>query len=101
VNRSSVKIKQALGKDGDRDDAAAQNWPHQQSALLDVIDHAGFCNALSRLWQASKRLPLSRTIRCTTVPYREFFARAFGEGDGRALVAPLPPTNFPDASRTE
>src|ERR1051326_300571 len=58
MNASAVQIKEALGKHSYRDDAAAQNRPHQQSALLDVIDHAGFCNALSLLWQGSNQITL-------------------------------------------
>ena len=42
MNAGAVQVKEALGKNSDRDDAAAQDWPHQQSAFLDVIDHAGF-----------------------------------------------------------
>jgi hypothetical protein len=40
VNRSAVKIKEPLCENGDRDDAADQNRPHEQTTLLDVIDHA-------------------------------------------------------------
>src|SRR6266567_2201285 len=42
MNCGTMEVKEALGKDRDRDDATAQNWPHQQSALLDVFNHAGF-----------------------------------------------------------
>ena len=41
VNGSAVKIEQPLGENGDRDHAADQDRPHEQTALLDVIDHAG------------------------------------------------------------
>jgi hypothetical protein len=37
-----MKVKEALGKDGDRNDAAGQNWPHQQPTFLNVLNHAGF-----------------------------------------------------------
>jgi hypothetical protein len=47
MNRGTVKVEEAFGKDRNRDDATAQNWPHQQSALLDVINHVGFSSALS------------------------------------------------------
>jgi hypothetical protein len=50
-----MQIKKAFGKDSNGDDATAENWPHQKSALLDVINHADFCNALSQLWQANNR----------------------------------------------
>jgi hypothetical protein len=40
VNRRPMKIKKPFRKNGDRDDAADQNWPHEQTTLLDVIDHA-------------------------------------------------------------
>jgi hypothetical protein len=40
VNRSAVKIKKPLRKNTDRDDAANQDRPHEQTTLLDVIDHA-------------------------------------------------------------
>src|SRR4029453_6892573 len=42
MNCCTVKVKEALGEDRDRDDATHQNWPHYQPALLDVINHAGF-----------------------------------------------------------
>jgi hypothetical protein len=47
MNRGTVKVEEAFGKDRNRNDATAQNWPHQQSALLDVINHVGFSSALS------------------------------------------------------
>jgi hypothetical protein len=47
INRSAVKVEEAFGKDRNRDDATAQNGPHQQSALLDVINHVGLSSALS------------------------------------------------------
>jgi glucose-6-phosphate-specific signal transduction histidine kinase len=53
VNRGTMQVEQAFGENSNRDDAAAQNWPHQQAALLDVINHADFSNALSQLWQAN------------------------------------------------
>jgi hypothetical protein len=28
MNCCTVKVKESLGEDGDRDDAAHQNWPH-------------------------------------------------------------------------
>jgi hypothetical protein len=39
VDRRSMQVKEALGEDGDRNDAASQNWPHQQTAFLNVINH--------------------------------------------------------------
>ena len=93
MNRRAMKIKEALCKNSYRDDAAAQNRPHQQSALLDVINHAGFCNALSQLWQAR----IARGA-CT---YRGRFSRALGEGDGRVAAGLVRPTNLPDTSKTE
>jgi hypothetical protein len=35
-----MKIKKPFREDGDRDDTADQNWPHEQTTRLDVIDHA-------------------------------------------------------------
>jgi hypothetical protein len=39
VNCRAVQIKEPLCEDGDGNDAAGQNRPHEQAALLDVIDH--------------------------------------------------------------
>jgi len=39
VDGRAMQIEEPLGEDGDRDDAASQNRPHQQTALLDVVDH--------------------------------------------------------------
>ena len=39
MNRRAMEIEQPLREDSDRNDAADQNGPHQQSTLLDVIDH--------------------------------------------------------------
>ena len=41
VDSGAMEIKEALGEDGDSDDAAGQNRPHEQAALLDVVDHLG------------------------------------------------------------
>jgi len=43
VNRRAMKIEKPLGENGDRDDAANQDRPHEQTTLLDVIDHALTC----------------------------------------------------------
>ena len=40
VNRRAMKIKESFRENGDRDDAADQDRPHEQTTLLDVIDHA-------------------------------------------------------------
>ena len=37
-----MQIKETLSEDRDGNDAAGQNWPHQQTALLDVIYHVNF-----------------------------------------------------------
>src|SRR5260370_13056001 len=37
-----MQIEKALGEDSDGDNAAGQNWPHEQSALLDVVNHGGY-----------------------------------------------------------
>jgi hypothetical protein len=34
-----MQVKEPLGKNRDGNNAAGQNWPHQQTALLDVINH--------------------------------------------------------------
>src|SRR5438105_9247187 len=39
VNRRAVQIEEPLCEDRDGNDAAGQNRPHEQAALLDVIDH--------------------------------------------------------------
>jgi hypothetical protein len=41
MNRRAMKVEESLRKNADRDDAADQNRPHEQTTLLDVIDHAG------------------------------------------------------------
>ena len=40
VNGRAMKIKKTFRKNGDRDDAAGQDGPHEKTTLLDVIDHA-------------------------------------------------------------
>src|SRR6478752_9730497 len=52
----AVKIKKTLRKNSNRDNAADQNWPHQQSAFLDVINHAEFCTSLCAPWQGTFRV---------------------------------------------
>ena len=39
VNRRAVQIEKSLCENRDGNDAAGQNRPHEQAALLDVIDH--------------------------------------------------------------
>jgi hypothetical protein len=39
MNCCSVQVEQAFKKNRNGDDAAGQNWPHQQTALLNVVDH--------------------------------------------------------------
>jgi len=68
MNRGTVKVEEAFGKDRNRDDATAQNWPHQQSALLDVINHVGFSSALSQLWQANNRMRLCSPVSANDEP---------------------------------
>src|SRR5205814_7597371 len=110
VNRGTMQVEQAFGENSNRDDTAAQNWPHQQAALLDVINHADFSNALSQLWQANnlrlsaalggKREPLASSSS-KTGNHRRAFSHGFAEGDGRLIAAPVRPSNFPDASKME
>src|SRR5947207_13270491 len=45
VDGGAVEVEESLGKDGDGDDAAGQNGPHEQATLLDVIDHGKKCLA--------------------------------------------------------
>jgi hypothetical protein len=40
VDRRSVKVKKPFRKNGDSKDAADEDGPHEQTTLLDVIDHA-------------------------------------------------------------
>src|SRR5437016_10582429 len=42
VDGSAMQIEKALGEDSDGDNAAGQNRPHEQSALLDVVNHGGY-----------------------------------------------------------
>jgi hypothetical protein len=42
VDCRPVQVKETFGKNGDRNDAAGQNRPHQQTAFLDIINHATF-----------------------------------------------------------
>src|SRR5260370_13412574 len=37
-----MQIEKALGEDSDGDNARGQNRPHEQSVLLDVINHGGY-----------------------------------------------------------
>ena len=52
VNGCAMKVKKPLCKDRDRNNAASQNRPHQQPALLDVLDHLIF---VSLFRQGGKR----------------------------------------------
>jgi hypothetical protein len=36
-----MQVEKALSEDSDGDNAAGQNRPHEQTALLDVINHGG------------------------------------------------------------
>ena len=47
-----MQIKETLSEDRDGNDAAGQNWPHQQTALLNVVDHVNASRPLCRRWQA-------------------------------------------------
>ena len=37
-----MQVKEAFGKNGDRNYAAGQNRPHKQAAFLDIVNHATF-----------------------------------------------------------
>src|SRR6266404_5126979 len=51
-----MEIEPPLQENGDGDDAAGQNRPHQQTALLNVINHAGYpFSLISRIGQAGPR----------------------------------------------
>jgi hypothetical protein len=39
VNGSAMQVKEPLCEDSDGDHAANQDGPHEQAALLDVVDH--------------------------------------------------------------
>src|SRR5205085_9825493 len=39
MNGGTMQIEQPLGKDRDGNDAAREDRPHKQAALLDVVDH--------------------------------------------------------------
>src|SRR5215831_14865589 len=43
VDGGAVEVKETFSEDGDGDDAAGENGPHEQATLLDVIDHVGNC----------------------------------------------------------
>src|SRR5437588_12557354 len=58
-----MQIEKALGEDGNGDDAAGQNRPHEQSALLDVINHGGYL--LSSFSRAGQAAPTSAPERVT------------------------------------
>ena len=40
MDRRPVKVKKPFRKNGNSKDAADQDGPHEQTTLLDVIDHA-------------------------------------------------------------
>jgi len=39
VNSSAMQVEKALSENSDGDNAAGQNRPHEQTALLDVVNH--------------------------------------------------------------
>src|ERR1700724_234240 len=67
-----MQVKKAFGEDGDRNDAASQNWPHQQTALLNVVDHVNSSRPLCRRWQAISD--------CAARHLRPFGGRSLAEG---------------------
>jgi len=64
VDGGAVQIKEALGEDSDGDNATGQNRPHEQSALLDVINHGGYLlSSFSLAGQAARSSAGKRATR--------------------------------------
>lgn len=82
-----MEVEKALSEDSDGDNAAGQNRPHEQTALLDVVNHGG--NLLR---------PFCR-LRQAAYCYRPSGLRGLGVAAGGGEV--LPETNFPAGSNTE
>jgi hypothetical protein len=91
-----MKVEEALGKDGDRNDAAGQNWPHQQPTFLNVLNHAGFVALFGTCGKPATKGDLGEAR-----PYRELLSRDFGEDDGPVIRGVTRPSNLPDASKME
>jgi len=83
-----MEVKKAFGEDGDRNDAASQNWPHQQTTLLNVVDHVNSSRPLCRRWQA---------ISDGAARY----LRPFGETEALGNGADVRPISLPEASKIE
>jgi len=58
-----MQVKEAFGENADRNDATGQNWPHQQTALLNIINHANFSRPLCRKCKSSWKSGLARPLR--------------------------------------
>ena len=53
MHGGAMQIEKALGEDSDGDNAAGQDRPHEQPALLNVINHRGYLlSSFSRTGQA-------------------------------------------------
>src|SRR5437899_8952964 len=60
MNGGAMKIKKALQENRDCNDAAGQDRPHKQPALLDVINHGGY--SLSAFLEA--RQVINGRVQC-------------------------------------
>ena len=102
-----MHIKEPLGENSDGNDATGHNRPHQQAALLDVIDHAFFLTRFETRGKLTTQCELSRAIGCTSTAYldngtyRFVLSRGLGDGEGRAVAAPVRLSILPEASKTE
>jgi hypothetical protein len=90
-----MEVEEALGEDGDRNNAAGQNWPHQQPTFLNVLNHAGFVPLFGNCGKPAPKADLGG------LAYRELLSRDFGEDDGPVIRGVTRPSNLPDASKME
>src|SRR5439155_13398686 len=97
VNGGAMQIKKPFRDHGNRDDAANQDGPHQQPALLEVFDHGPPSSAF---WASSQARAGGRQCDFTTSEHqsmaqlvfnrrkqRERRLLSFSEVEGRALRA--------------
>ena len=85
VDGGAMQIEEPLGENSDGNDAASQDGPHQQAALLDVVDHADFVLAAF----AARGKPGAGRHGATF--------RLVGVGVGLGAVPGVLPNHFPGA----
>src|SRR5207247_3802776 len=108
VNGGAMQIKKPFRDHGNRDDAANQDGPHQQPALLEVFDHGPPSSAF---WASSQARAGGRQCDLTTSEHqsmaqlvfnrrkqRERRLLSFSEVEGRSSASPASQSSALQAS---